>query len=130
MSKEKTNMSSYIHSSSSKTNMPDHFNSSKNKEADKRASEAITNRIHNKFNDLFSNIVSFEGTFSLQVKEGSHPYQAPPRRMVYVLQKPLKVEAEWLQIQQIIVLLGVDETSEWCKSFILVPKANGRSGYA
>ena len=25
---------------------------------------------------------------------------------------------------QIIVLLGVDETSEWCNSFILVPKVN------
>ena len=27
--------------------------------------------------------------------------------------------------QDIIEPLGVDETAEWCKSFVLVPKANG-----
>ena len=26
----------------------------------------------------------------------------------------------------IITLLGVDKTSEWCNSFVLVPKANGK----
>ena len=26
----------------------------------------------------------------------------------------------------IITLLGVDETAEWCNSFVLVPKANGK----
>ena len=33
-------------------------------------SEAITTRIHNEFNVLFSGIVCFKGTFSLQVQCG------------------------------------------------------------
>ena len=53
---------------------------------------------------------------SLQVKEDSHPYQAPLRRVVYALQKPLTEELEQLQKQQIIVLIGADEMSEWCNS--------------
>ena len=28
--------------------------------------------------------------------------------------------------QDIIAPLGVDETSDWCNSFVLVPKANGK----
>ena len=28
--------------------------------------------------------------------------------------------------QDIISPLGIDETSEWCKSFVLVPKANAK----
>ena len=65
--------------------MPDYFHSSDNKVADKIVSEAISNRINNEFNYLFSGIGCFEGTFSLQVEEGSHPYQALLRRVVYVL---------------------------------------------
>ena len=33
--------------------MPAYFNSSDNKEADKRVSEAVTNKLQNEFNDLF-----------------------------------------------------------------------------
>ena len=125
-SKDKTNVSNYHNSSKSKTSMPYNLNSSDNKEADKRASDTITNRLHNEFNDLFSGIGCFKGMFSLQVKEGSHPDQAPLKRVAYALQKPLKEELSWLQKQQIMAQLGVDETSEWCNSFILVPKANGK----
>ena len=92
--------------------MPDYFNSSNNKEADKGVSEADTNRILDEFNDLFSGICCFDGIFSVQVEEGSQAYQAPPRRVAYMLQKPLKGELEWLQKQQIIVPLDVDKTSE------------------
>ena len=35
-----------------------------------------------------------------------------------------KEELERLQMQKIIVPLDVDETSEWCNCFVLVPKAN------
>ena len=49
--------------------MSDYFHCSENKEADKRANEAIINRIYNEFNNFFSGIGCFEGTFSLQVKE-------------------------------------------------------------
>ena len=117
-------MSDYFNSSKSITNTPDYLNSSYNKQADKRTNGTITNRILNAFNNLFSGIGCFEDMFSLQVKEGSHLYQVPPRRVAYILQKPLKEELEWLQKQWIIVLLGVGRTSEWCNSFILVPNAN------
>ena len=40
--------------------------------------------------------------------------------------KPLKEELEWLQQQDIITLLGIDETAEWCNSFVLMPKPNGK----
>ena len=91
MSADKTNTPDYLDSKTSKNNMLDYFNSSGNKEADKRVSEAITNRVHSESNDLFSGIGFFEETF-LCVKEGSHLYQAPPRRITYVLQKPMKEE--------------------------------------
>ena len=116
MSKENTNMRNYLNSSTSKTDVPDYFYSNDNKETNKRASEAITNRIYNEFKNFFSDTSCFEGTFSMQIKEGSCQYKAPPRRLAYALDKPLKEELKWLQKQQIIVLLGVDETSEWCNS--------------
>ena len=37
-----------------------------------------------------------------------------------------KEELERLQKQQLIVPLGVDETLEWCNSFKLVPKPDGK----
>ena len=51
--------------------MPD-YNSSDNKEADKRVSEAIRNRICNEFNNLFSTIDCFRGCF-LAGKGGQPP---------------------------------------------------------
>ena len=60
------------------------------------------------------------------MKEGSCPYQALPKRVAYAFQKPLKELLEWLKKQQIIVLLGVDDTSKWCNSFVFAPKANGK----
>ena len=40
--------------------------------------------------------------------------------------EPLNEELGRLQRQQIIVTLGMDKTSKWCNSFMLVPKANGK----
>ena len=53
------------------TDLPDYFRSSTNRAADKGASEILTNKIHNEFNDIFPSIDHFEGTFTLQVKDGS-----------------------------------------------------------
>ena len=103
-SKDKTSMADYLNSRKSKTNMSEHFISSNNKETDKRASEAITNRIHNTFNIVFSGIGCFEGMFSLKVKDGSHQYQASPRRVACALQKAVKEQLQWLQEQQINAL--------------------------
>ena len=50
-----------------------------NKENNKRASASITKQIQKEFEEVFTGISCFDGTFSLQVKPDSKPYQAPPR---------------------------------------------------
>ena len=45
---------------------------------------------------------------------------------MYTLQKLFKEELDWLQKMYIITPLGVKKTVEWCNSFVLVPKANGK----
>ena len=45
--------------------------------------------------------------------------------MAYAPQKPFKKELEWFQEQAIITPLGVDDTAEWCNSFVMVPIPNG-----
>ena len=42
-------------------------------------------------------------------------------------QEPHKEELEWLQKEQIIVHLAVNETSEWCNSFVLLPNKNNKA---
>ena len=59
-------------------NLINYFTSSSNIDADKRKSIEMTQIIHNKFGDVFNGIGCFEGTFSLQLKPDSRPYQAPP----------------------------------------------------
>ena len=70
-----------------------------------------------------------EGMFSLQFKEGSKPYQMPPGCMSYVGNNILKKKLECPQSQQIIIPLGVNGTSQWCNSFILVPKPSEKVGF-
>ena len=109
-----------------KVNILDYFRSSTNIKANKAGSRLMTQGIHKEFNEVFIGIRCFEGIFKLRVKEGSHPYQASARKVAYVLQQPLKEELYTWQKQEIIVPLDVEETSEWCNSFVLVPKANGK----
>ena len=94
-------------------------------DSDKKMSAEITWQLQRDFEDVFNGIGCFDGTFSLQVKLDSKPYQAPQRCVAYVLQKPFEEELKWLQEQDITTPLGVDETAEWCNSFVLVPKAFG-----
>ena len=82
--------------------------------------------MHTEFDNVFNGIGCFEGTFLLQLKPDSRPYQAPPRHVAYALQKSFKDELDRLQQLDIITLLGVDKVAEWCNSFVLVPKANGK----
>ena len=86
----------------------------------------MVQKIHDTFGNIFNGIGCFEGTFSLQLNLDSKPNQAPPRCVAYALQKPFKEELECLQKIDIIIQLGVDETGEWCNSFVLVPKANSK----
>ena len=78
------------------------------------------------FGDVFNGIGCFEGTFSFQLKPNSKQYQVPPRHVGYVLQQPFKEELKCLQKMDIITHLGVDEMVEWCNSFLLVSRADGK----
>ena len=57
-------MPDYLNFSKIKANKPEYFTSSGNKEADRKASEAVTNNICNEFNCLFSGMAFWDGTFS------------------------------------------------------------------
>ena len=103
-----------------------YFFSSNNTDTNKRKSSEMMQKIHNRFGNIFNGIGCFEGMFSLQLKPDSKPYQVHPRHVAYVLQKPFKEELEQLQKMDIITPLGVDEMAEWCNSFVLVPKVNGK----
>ena len=104
----------------------EYFLSGPNNERDKNKSAESTQLIYKDFDDVLNGIGCIEGTFSWQLKPDSKPYQAPPRCMEYTLQKLFQEELEKLQKQDIIAPLGVDKTSEWCNSFVLVPKAYGK----
>ena len=95
-------------------------------DSDKKRSAETTQQLRKDFEDEFNGNGCSDGTFSLQLKLDSKPYHVPLRCMAYALQKPFEEELERLQKQDIIVPLGVDKTSEWCNSFDLVPKANGK----
>ena len=62
--------------------------------------------------------------FSLQIREGRNPYKVLPRCMTYALHDHSR-KLEHLQVEQIIVPLGFDETFEWWNSLVLVLKPNG-----
>ena len=78
------------------------------------------------FEDEFTGIECFDGTFLLEVKPDSKPYQAHQWHVTYRLQKPFKEELERLQLQDIITPLGIEEMVEGCNSFILIPKPSGK----
>ena len=108
------------------SNTTDYFLPGRSCDSDKKIDSEITQQLPRDFEDVFNAIGCFDGTISLQLKLDSKPYQLLPRCVAYVLQKPFKEELKQLQQQDIITPPGDDETVEWCNSFVLVPKANGR----
>ena len=54
-----------------------------------------------------------------------HMENVPPRHVAYALQNPFREELEQ-QEMDITEPLGVDKMAEWCNSFVLVLKANGK----
>ena len=103
-----------------------YFLSCPNIETDKRKSAKLTQQIHKEFDNVFNGTGCFEGTLSLQLKPDRRSYQVPSRHVTYTLQKPFKDELDRLQTLDIITPVGVDKTAEWCNSFMLVPKVNGK----
>ena len=71
-----------------------YFYLSQDTSCNKKDSAIMTKKVHDEFHDVFNGIVCFEGTFSLQLKPDSNPYQATPRHVAYVLQKTLQEELE------------------------------------
>ena len=55
---------------------------------DKKVSAKITQQLQRDFEGVFNVIGCFDGTFSLQLKPDSKPYQVPLRHVAYMLQKP------------------------------------------
>ena len=97
-----------------------------NSDIDKRASAEMTQHLQRELKNVFNEIRCFNGTFSLQIKPDSKPYQAPPQCIAYILQSPFKEELEELQQQDFVAPLGIDETVEWCNSFVWVPNLEGK----
>ena len=69
----------YSTANNNATTLTKYFLLCPNYETDKRKSTELTQQIHKEFDDVFNDIGWFEGTFSLQLKPHSRPYQAPPR---------------------------------------------------
>ena len=55
--------------------------------ANRVASTETTLKIHNEYNDIFTGIGFFKGTFYLQVKDYAKPYQVPLWCVGYALQE-------------------------------------------
>ena len=66
-----------------------------------------------------------QGHFLTQSQRRHKPHQVPPNHVAYRLQESFYKELKRLQEQQMLMPLWVDETAEWCNSFILMPKPNG-----
>ena len=62
----------------------------------------------------------------LQVTPDRKSYQTPLRYVANALQKPFKEGLEHLQQQDIIILLGMDETVESYKKLCISTKPNGK----
>ena len=71
-----------------------YFYSSNNIDADKAKSKAMTQQIHKEYGKVFNGIGCFVGTFSLQLKLDSKPYQVALRHIAYALQKLFQEELQ------------------------------------
>ena len=61
-------------------------------DSNKKRSTETTQQPHKDFEDVFNGIGYFAGTFSLQLKPDSKPYQVPQRCITHTLQKPFEEE--------------------------------------
>ena len=92
---------------------------------DMRASKNLEKEVMREHADLFTGVGCLEGKVHIHLKEGVTPYQAPPRRVAYSMQDPLKEELDRLVKENILVKLDADTKSEWCNSFVCRPKPAG-----
>ena len=64
-----------------KPNKINYFLPGPSQDNDKRVSAEIIQQLQRDFKDVFTGIGCFDGTFSLQVKLDSKPYQVSPRHV-------------------------------------------------
>ena len=88
-----------------------------------------TLKIHDEYSSVFTGMGCFRGTFSQWFKDDAKPYQVLLRCTAYILQESLKKELKRLELHQILAPLGVDETVEWCNSFVIVPSPMSHYDY-
>ena len=69
----------------------------------------------------------FEPMFIFQVWRWQSPILGTPKRSNICFAWPLKENLDRQKRQQIIVPIGMDKTSKWSKSIVLVPKANDKA---
>ena len=67
----------------------EYFLSGLNYESNKKRSTETTQQIHKDFEVVFNGIRCFDGTFTLQLRPDSKPYQVSLRHMAYTLQKTI-----------------------------------------
>ena len=92
--------------------------------AAKLESQVLTNKICNEVSDFCSGVGCFEGKFGLMVIDDSWPYQTPQEGSICTPGIP-EGGARKTTKQQIILPLGIDDTSEGCNNLFLAPKGNG-----
>ena len=67
----------------------------------------------------------FKGTFSSQVKDDVKSISDAAYMHSLFTSGTIQKELEGIQEHQIVALLALDETVEYCKSFVIVPMPNG-----
>ena len=80
------------------------------------------------FDNVFNGIGCFEGTFSLQLKPNSRPYQVPTRHVAYALQNMFKDELDRLQQLDIITPLRLMKGQSCVIALCKYPKPMVMSG--
>ena len=79
------------------SNTVEYFFSGPSYNSDEKKSAEITQQLQRDLEDVFNRNGCFDGTFSLQLKPDSKPYQVPLRYVAYMLQKNFEEELKRLQ---------------------------------
>ena len=92
-------------------------------EADMTASSEITQFTHNEFKDVFHAFGVLKNIFVTGQRQVQSISDDSKLHSIWIT-VDFKDELDQLQKLQITVHLDMDWTSEWCCSFVLVPKCN------
>ena len=96
-----------------------------NKDNNKKVSAEKTQQLQRVFKDVFTGFGCFDGTHIHYILNQIVNHATFPLDMSLM---SCKSHSKWLEQlqQQDITPLGMDETAEWCNSFVLVVKPKGK----